>query len=126
MKRIRMDKKYLLLPIIISGIVLILVGTFYSSYAFTEPIKSVTITSEKLNYENTTPGSWKIEKSAKWISKDQARITFDLKTLHKMNSQNSDVILVMEKGRIMEQGTHHELLKKKGFYYKLYNSQFAV
>ncbi len=101
MKRIRMDKKYLLLPIIISGIVLILVGTFYSSYAFTEPIKSVTITSEKLNYENTTPGSWKIEKSAKWISKDQARITFDLKTLHKMNSQNSDVILVMDNSQSM-------------------------
>ena len=40
--------------------------------------------------------------------------------------EEADVILVMEKGRIIEQGTHQELLKKKGFYYKLYNSQFAV
>ncbi len=46
---------------------------------------------------------------------------------HRLSTiQEADVILVMEKGRIMEQGTHHELLKKKGFYYKLYNSQFAV
>ena len=46
---------------------------------------------------------------------------------HRLSTiQEADVILVMEKGRIMEQGTHQELLKKKGFYYKLYNSQFAV
>ncbi len=37
---------------------------------------------------------------------------------------NSDIILVMNKGNIIEQGTHEELLKKKGFYYNLYNSQF--
>jgi len=38
----------------------------------------------------------------------------------------SDVILVMKKGQIVEQGNHEELLKKKGFYYYLYNSQFNV
>ena len=38
---------------------------------------------------------------------------------------NSDVILVMNKGDIIEQGTHEELLEKKGFYYALYNSQFS-
>ena len=38
----------------------------------------------------------------------------------------SDVILVMNKGQVVEQGTHEELLKKKGFYYHLYNSQFNV
>lgn len=37
---------------------------------------------------------------------------------------NSDIILVMNKGNIIEQGTHIELLAKKGFYYNLYNSQF--
>ena len=37
---------------------------------------------------------------------------------------NADVILVMNKGNIIEQGTHEELLAKKGFYYNLYNSQF--
>ena len=35
------------------------------------------------------------------------------------------VILVMKDGSIIEQGNHEELLEQKGFYYKLYNSQFA-
>ncbi len=38
---------------------------------------------------------------------------------------SSDLILVMNKGNIIEQGTHKELLEKKGFYYALYNSQFS-
>ncbi len=38
---------------------------------------------------------------------------------------SSDLILVMNKGNIIEQGTHKELLSKKGFYYNLYNSQFS-
>ena len=38
--------------------------------------------------------------------------------------KNADVILVMKDGNIVEQGSHNELLAKKGFYYTLYNSQF--
>lgn len=38
----------------------------------------------------------------------------------------SDIILVMNNGKIMEQGNHEELLEKEGFYAKLYNSQFAL
>ena len=38
---------------------------------------------------------------------------------------SSDLILVMNKGNIIEQGTHKELLAMKGFYYNLYNSQFS-
>ena len=37
---------------------------------------------------------------------------------------NSDKILVMNKGEIVEQGTHEELLKLDGFYTHLYKSQF--
>jgi len=38
---------------------------------------------------------------------------------------NSDLILVMNKGNIIEQGSHKQLLAQKGFYYNLYNSQFS-
>ena len=39
---------------------------------------------------------------------------------------DSDVILVLDKGQIVEQGTHRELLARKGFYYTLYTSQYAA
>ena len=46
---------------------------------------------------------------------------------HRLSTiQTSDVILVMNKGRIIEQGTHQELLAKQGFYADLYYSQFAA
>lgn len=46
---------------------------------------------------------------------------------HRLSTiREADVILVMENGRIMEQGTHEDLLKKKGFYAKLYNSQYEL
>nr|WP_297704978.1 ABC transporter ATP-binding protein [uncultured Butyrivibrio sp.] len=45
---------------------------------------------------------------------------------HRLSTiREADVILVMKDGHIIEQGNHEQLLDRKGFYYELYNSQFA-
>ena len=45
---------------------------------------------------------------------------------HRLSTiKNADIILVLKDGDIIEQGTHKELIEKKGFYAELYNSQFA-
>ena len=44
---------------------------------------------------------------------------------HRLSTiRHADCILVMKEGRIIEQGTHDSLMKEKGFYYNLYQSQF--
>lgn len=44
---------------------------------------------------------------------------------HRLSTvRNADLILVMRDGNVVEQGTHEELIRQKGFYYQLYNSQF--
>jgi ATP-binding cassette subfamily B protein len=44
---------------------------------------------------------------------------------HRLSTvRNADVVLVLDQGRIVEQGTHQDLLAQRGFYYDLYMSQF--
>ena len=46
---------------------------------------------------------------------------------HRLSTiREADIILVMKEGKIIEKGTHETLLAQKGFYYNLYNSQFAI
>lgn len=46
---------------------------------------------------------------------------------HRLSTiKNADVILVMNNGNVIEQGNHEQLIAQKGFYEKLYNSQFAT
>ena len=44
---------------------------------------------------------------------------------HRLSTiQNADKILVVDHGDVVEQGTHESLMRQKGFYYRLYASQF--
>ena len=44
---------------------------------------------------------------------------------HRLSTvRNADIILVVRNGKIIEQGTHTELLKAKGYYYELYTRQY--
>ncbi len=77
---------------------------------------------------------------------DEATSSIDLRTEHKIQKafnklmegktsfviahrlstiKNSDTILVMKSGNIIEQGSHEQLIQRDGFYAELYNSQFA-
>lgn len=64
----------------------------------------------------------KIQKAFNTLMKN--RTTFIV--AHRLSTiQNADLILVMNDGNIIEQGTHVSLYAQKGFYYNLYNSQFS-
>ena len=58
-----------------------------------------------------------------FLSMMQGRTSFIV--AHRLSTiREANVILVMRDGRIVEQGTHEELLRRGGFYKVLYNSQF--
>lgn len=65
----------------------------------------------------------KIQKAMENVLKDRTSfvIAHRLKTI-----LNADKIIVLKDGEIIEQGSHHELLKQEGFYSELYHNQFVV
>ncbi|MDJ0644715.1 MAG: ATP-binding cassette domain-containing protein, partial [Flavobacteriaceae bacterium] len=64
-----------------------------------------------------------IQKATNKITKDRTSIVI----AHRLATiKKADRIIVMDKGQIVEQGTHKELLSQKGYYSKLYEIQFAT
>ena len=63
----------------------------------------------------------KIQEAMKTLMKDKTCFII----AHRLSTiKNADLILVVKDGNIIEQGTHNELLKQKGFYSELYYSQY--
>lgn len=64
------------------------------------------------------------------IQRDLGKLTENKTTFiiaHRISSvRDADLILMMEKGRVVEQGTHQELLRKKGKYYEVYQKQLGL
>ncbi len=53
---LRIPNKFVLLSIVVVGLLLTITGLLYSSFALVEPIKTISFTSEKLNYNEKEPG----------------------------------------------------------------------
>lgn len=69
-----------------------------------------------------TRTEWKVQKAFESLM--QGRTSFIV--AHRLSTiRTADIILVMRDGNVVEKGNHKELLKKGGFYARLYNSQFA-
>lgn len=98
MRKLRTNskKKRLSLVTIILTFTLILIYVLLNSYAYIEPIKSIEFTSQKLDYINKTPGSFLVTKSARWLTKERARVTFDISTVQKKKNLYTDTILVID------------------------------
>lgn len=82
MRRIRgVEKKYLIGSVFVFFILVF--GVVFIPKVFARPVDHVEVVSESLNYEEKDPGSWKVNKSAKWIGRGEAEITFDVDTVMK-------------------------------------------
>ena len=63
-----------------------------------------------------------IQKAMQELMKDKTTIMI----AHRLSTiKHADLIIVLKEGKLIEQGTHQTLLRQKGFYYELFNSQFS-
>ena len=74
----------------------VVISLMANSFAALGLNSSIIITSQNTSYENSEPGSWQVEKSAKWISRNTARITFDVDTISMSEYEYSDVIFLLD------------------------------
>ena len=77
-------------------IVSLCIFSFSYAFASTEPVRSITITSRNISYENNEEGSWQIEKSAYWTKLGEAEVTLSLNTTLMTHYQYTDIIFVLD------------------------------
>ncbi len=85
-------RKYILI------VIFLLLGflIFNKTLSKLKPIPKVTFKSQNLNYNKKEPGSFKVDKSAKWIGEGKAKITIDVESIMKESSQAKDIIFVLD------------------------------
>ena len=91
-----LNNKVVTLSTIFLFSVCLVVGMYFIPKTFAQPVKNIEVTSTNSNYEEKTPGAWKVNKSAKWIDKGVAEITFDVESILKSRSKYTDVIFVLD------------------------------
>ena len=87
-----MKKKYLILGIFLLLGFLI----FNKTLSELKPIPKVTFKSQNLDYDKKEPGSYKVDKSAKWIGEGKAKITIEVNSVIKEKSPAKDIIFVLD------------------------------
>lgn len=103
-------------------IILLSIITAPEMFAQFQPVDRIEIYSDSANYLKGEPGAWKITKSAEWINKNEALITFDVDTISKMDKSNKDILFVFDTSSSME---FNELESIKSGSIKLLDSLFS-
>lgn len=67
-----------------------------NSFAVEVPVETTSFTSSNINYDSGESGAWKITRTASWISKNKAKVVYDLKTNSSETSLPVDYILVVD------------------------------
>lgn len=106
------SRRYILLLSLL--FIFILAVTISVSFAKTVPVRSIEITSKNSDFSKGEAGSWKVTKSAKWVSEKKARITFAVDSVIKTKRKYTDVILVVDtSGSMNEEKKVSGVLKTK-------------
>ena len=88
--------------------------------AFVADLKILILDEATSNVDTRTEKA--IQNAMQMIMRDRTSIVI----AHRLSTiRDSDLIVVMDQGRIVEQGNHDELLARKGKYYRLYMTQYA-
>lgn len=69
--------------------------------SFAVVINSMKLTSSATNYDNNEAGAWKVDVNAKWVDRGIAEIIFDVATIVKQKSKNTDLLLVLDMSESM-------------------------
>lgn len=83
---------------LLSIAIVLIVGVVIIPKAFAQPqsVSEIEIFSENTDYTKKEPGSWKVTKHAKWLSKNEAEISFDVDTILKSSLLDRDVLFVVD------------------------------